>query len=677
MTLQCSLSKDLFAHSSVEEYWHYIARQKTSPNFFEKYATALAEKIRQLGRNSLNRQAAVTKWTPLHVAILSKNPFAIRFFIQNKARVDLPDWKGNTFLDLYQSQLKQSVLELAKELWAPMIESAKEIGGDVDPFDPKLQLDEFSPQFCSFDSTRSFIRRILPPPMSLPRGDFTYSATTNDWGTELRKLLFCRQPANLSELPARTEYIIQGMHRVAQEEGFDITTTAYTYYPRDQFIKHPSGKNLVLGFSPIQDSPSIRQSIACGCSKTAWFGEGAAYQTRLQCFPGRMGPSLEMKPYALQDRRLLGSSLSSTSLYIEGGNLLTVTNSKGERKVLIGEMHRAQLHVQMRLEGMFEEGCPAHYGQDTPDDLVKKTAEEMYAMGLISIGAENQTGFLSFEKANESTIAFYYAQDKSLSFRDVAIKKGFIKEVNWTPALVEEVRPAVRNYLFQKDEQLVHLSSVLGVSPNDILFVPNIFYHLDVGIKSGPKGSLFVQDFSACRQILEVIQENFVPLGLSSRESRMVARYLDTARILEEKLGSSCLQTKDLLEKAGFIVIPTPGLFIDQDYAPGVRTYHLNFLNSISGWSEKNRRDFFITTGIQVGERLSPLLMELFAQFLKQYSPNVEVHFVGENPAKRGDFSQAMELWNQLQKNGQFVRGILAGIHCLSYELAAENHRVS
>ena len=43
--------------------------------------------------------------------------------------------------------------------------------------------------------------------------------------------------------------------------------------------------------------------------------------------------------------------------------------------------------------------------------------------------------------------------------------------------------------------------------------------------------------------------------------------------------------------------------------------------------------------------------------FLRQHEPNLKVYYVGENPQKKGDFAQAMEMWNQVENKGPGLPG--------------------
>jgi hypothetical protein len=709
----------LFNKPSAEEYWHYMAKHRSAEKDYQnqKNLEERIEQIRQkLGNCSFDGQSSDLLLTPLHVAVLSGNQPAIRFLLDKGAKVDIKDSFGKTAIhyarllnpDLYPifkenlglSDEKESSANnpsnyfqtLIKDLYsftpspspdpsfiASKIEESvymgKQIGCAVDPFSPNFTSPPLSfLQPPSPSQIEAFIQKTIYPPVDLDKlpSVFKYDGTTNDFGIIIKQLLFCSIPKEDSELPLVIGTIIANMKVIAAHEEFDLVIANESYFLRDHFLKDKNGKIKVMG-CPMSDEHKklIQQALERGTSKIAYFEESPTYTTHYQCFAGTGGSTLQTKPLALSTY----SNISRISLYIEGGNLLTLTNAKGQRKVLIGKDHLAQIHAQLRLEKHFEKNPPKDYTDELSKERIQEVAEEMYAMGLISFdfGKGRKTGFLSSQEINKILSAFHFEEERKLRFREVAIKQGAIP-FQWNDKFVQEVEPAVRKYLAQRSKVFDYLSSILDVPPENIHFITQFAYHLDVFIKSGPKGSLFIQDFGYCIHVLEKIQKKQDFLAFTVQECIMVGRYLDTAKDLQEKAGPSLQQTKKELEQAGFIVIPTPGLFYDQDFYPAAPSYHLNFLNGISGWSPKQEHYFYITTGAQVGKHLSSLLSKLFTKSLQQYEPNLKVYFVGENPEKSGDFSRAMNLWNQVKKKGKLERGPMGGIHCLSFEQSAENN---
>ena len=237
-----------------------------------------------------------------------------------------------------------------------------------------------------------------------------------------------------------------------------------------------------------------------------------------------------------------------------------------------------------------------------------------------------------------------------------------------------------------------------GVNPEDIVEVPQGAYHLDVFIKTAPKGALFVQDFSKVFALLEGIldahlgfdgesqaeqiallqrsirtadpKETLEKLtsrakgpALTNRDLSILQSYLETATQLVIELQPIYERVNACLRKAGFTVIPTPGVFYG---AEGKNWVNLNFLNAISGWSEKKQSYYYICLGAKVGDRLGMELMQANYKFLQSQQTPLLVYFVGYDPANPTDFSDAMSFSTE--------KGAQSGIHCLTYELETENH---
>ena len=105
-----------------------------------------------------------------------------------------------------------------------------------------------------------------------------------------------------------------------------------------------------------------------------------------------------------------------------------------------------------------------------------------------------------------------------------------------------------------------------------------------------------------------------------------------------------------------------------QHYDYKDETFHINFFNAITGWSEKQKHYFYIAAGTSVGTHLGSCLMEIFKMFLQQYDPHLAVHYAGENPDQKGDFSQTMECWNVMTDRSESKGAPMAGLHCMSFE---------
>src|ERR1700722_14844357 len=104
LTLQPNLASH-FNKAAPEEFWHYISKKNLKESTYQNNNSVQQrmQKIREkLGKCSFDRQAAYG-WTPLHVAVLSNNPAAIRFFLNQGAKIDIQDSEGKTLLEYASS----------------------------------------------------------------------------------------------------------------------------------------------------------------------------------------------------------------------------------------------------------------------------------------------------------------------------------------------------------------------------------------------------------------------------------------------------------------------------------------------------------------------------------------------------------------------------------------------
>jgi hypothetical protein len=628
----------LFDRPNTEHYWHHLAKTKSSKKFYQKTEdlTKIEREIQaRLGSCSFDRQESEHRWTPLHVAVLSGNTPAAEFFLRKQAKTDLPDASGKIAED-YMTEPDES-------------------------------------------NYRELVRQLLPKPgIALPATPFHYDGSTNDFGIIIKELLF-------PKIPPDWFIRIQDLASVASKEGFTLSEATQELFLRDYFVRlrSKSGQLTLLG-SPCtaeNSTPSdmerqykkIKAASDKNISKMAYFQEEARFTVRNYCFVGTLGSTLPFKDHAYQEARQQYPSGTTYHCWmpIEGGNMFTLTNTQGNRKILIGKDHLAQIHAQWRLS-YTNTSNPADIPEDIPDRLLRTAAEEMYAMGFLKLPS-GRTGLLSLEQIRQAWVKFYASKEES-SFQSVLVQEGFLTPLPWTEDFIASIEKDVLTYVAERKSVKENVALLFETPVDDVHFIPQFAYHLDIFMKPGPKGSIFLQDFECCTHVLEQMRARIIPLGLTFEEYKQVIKYLNTAKMLHAKIGPSLKQTKEELERAGFMVIPTPGLFYDENLTQEGDTYHVNFLNAISGWSETQNHYFYITTGVQVGKRLGRLFMDVFAQFVKQYEPNLEVYFIGENPKKPGDFSEATKLFNQFRKDEKTAKGPMAGLHCMTFEKQTASH---
>lgn len=105
-----------------------------------------------------------------------------------------------------------------------------------------------------------------------------------------------------------------------------------------------------------------------------------------------------------------------------------------------------------------------------------------------------------------------------------------------------------------------------------------------------------------------------------------------------------------------FNLIKKPKFFVTmlESKHPESRNYSINFLNSVTGFSPKTNRYYYIASGATVGDnggvnnddgvprqinRLGLLLMEAFKAIIQSTEKNMDVFFIGYDPKNPTDFS--------------------------------------
>ena len=257
-------------------------------------------------------------------------------------------------------------------------------------------------------------------------------------------------------------------------------------------------------------------------------------------------------------------------------------------------------------------------------------------------------------------------------YLDEAIKKQMFSPLVMQPSQIQSGIAIGAEYLAQLDLVQVIMAENFKVPFDNIIFIPQLGYHLDGHMRPGPNGSLFMQDYAFTDELLNEIEKNSETLNLSAKDKEMIKRYRNTAQKFAREFGPISLKANEILTAAGFTLVPIAGLFYDVSPAPSdlaldlIFTSHLNFLNAITGWSSKANSYFYIASGARVGDKLGEVLMKSFEEAIKHYEPNTQICFVGYDPNNPTDFSESMKWMNDID--------LQLGPHCLSFEKETADH---
>jgi len=660
-----------FQTATSSEYWHVLMKTcfKTSTYSSSKIQERIDAITKELGSNSFTRQGS-HKWTPAHVAVLSGNEAGLEFLkLHGALASSVTDEWGKTPVD-YARAYHPNLMHFFTQQ-KPSPENQR-----IEVMLSQLSLQERQSAVPKLPQNIEGV--FAKYRVSLCTGPFEYSPNTHDFGVCLKKLLFA-QPCFVDTWKLKIDHLFSNLMTLSNKYGFTMVPTADYYMPRDRFIRTGDGKIAAPRFSEniLQamgraDSLSFYQE-----SKPLVLTDHATFHACGGQMPAR--PSCDLATYSGANTFL--------PFPIEGGNHYRITNAQGKIKVVIGKDSLYGALNLLRLERLFEK-MPYKIDEETltpikdrlsqDEKLLKDTLCEMYAQGLLRSAPGREKGFVTgmeiFTLWEENT------PDTKTTLKQQAIVKKVFISPNFSDTDLQDGLEIAAKYLAQVQRTKEMIAEVFCAASDDLIILPQCDYHLDVFMRPGPKGSIFLQSFELTTSLLQEIENDKDMLKLDDSDRAVLRDYLNISKKLHQELGTLYLETKMLLEKAGITVIPTPGIFYDvspkmKDPNSGkstlINTSHLNFLNAISGWSEKANTYFYIASGASLKPkgRLAGVLMESFKAFMSRYQPNLEVVFIGHNPNNPQDFSEAMQWANFLLSR--------LGPHCLSFELETASHKES
>lgn len=156
----------------------------------------------------------------------------------------------------------------------------------------------------------------------------------------------------------------------------------------------------------------------------------------------------------------------------------------------------------------------------------------------------------------------------------------------------------------------------LQLDVEDVVFVEQLAFHLDMCMAVGPNDQILVQDHAASLALLaELEAETWEP-----DEEELRKRYRDHAKELAESMSGPTEQVTQQLENAGYDVVRVAAVFTGGKDAPPI-----NFLNHIAGTNDAG--EMFYLTNAAAG-RLGAAIQERFAAVLYDLG-YASVHFLG------------------------------------------------
>lgn len=529
----------------------------------------------------------------------------------------------------------------------------------------------------------------------LPKTKWVPKTHTDDFGQELNEIVLAKEIDERKLSPIKSSIankaIWEGVTFVntprnlkvlAPALGIVIKDTETFFYVRDSFIRLWDGSvKVAVGSNQIE--PAIERTH----SSRLYLDKTATTRTYNQLFNHWSGYSHRSSHCRNQEWKALFSENCSPFkyTYVEGGNLYTLTNNQGKIVALVGEDHLYHTLQILQLEGRnwtilareakmdrsFDEMVEERIAKLSEEE-VSSYCEEMYSQGLLLCGGKSGliapslqlTILLSkfFSLSNERNCV---SEKNRGWFRALALQSKAIDLFKIDDQKTKVARIAAAKYLVQLEIVKALMALDFNIPPENLHFITQMNYHLDIFILPAPHHSLFIVNFALCADVIKSYLDRKIELNLSENDLLLLEGYLETALKLDLELGSLLLEVTEQLRAAGFTVIPMPGHFMYepqgmyQQFPMPSEGICINFTNGISGWSSKTQSYYYITHGIHAGDQVGHLLMSAFRAFLEHYIPDISVYFVGYDPENPQDFSEAMDFWNRLETQ--------SGIHCVTF----------
>lgn len=544
------------------------------------------------------------------------------------------------------------------------------------------------------------LKEILEPvfkrwAVDLPATPWHPTPHTDDFGQPLSRLLLAAEIDEKVSSPLKSmmagkiiwegvtfKHTPRNLKALSEKLGFEIQESSSFYYLRDIFLRFNDNS---IAYFPY--SPHLKDAIDRTHSSNLYLDKGATTHTRNQLFNHWTGYTGNYYSQSQQDLQTYFPDQSHplAYTYLEGGNVLRLTNKDEEIVVLVGEDHLAQSLLLLELEkkdwgSLASIAFKDHSFQDhsakyalklTPKEIVQYT-EEMFSLGLFS--CNGKTGLISETEQLNILLAKFFmpgpggrtiVEEERGWFRTLASGSGAAASFNLENKQIEANRAPVADYLTKLDIVHALMANDCQVESKNLHFITQANYHLDAFLQPAPHNAVFIVDFGITSEILEVIIQNKYSLNLSQEDVLLLEGYLSAAKKFDTELGGLLKLAQNQLQKAGLTVIPMPGHFL---YEPS-NMYEqfpmpsdglcINFTNALTGYSEKVKAYYYITHGIKAGEQVGTLLMDAFSLFINHYVPDILTFFIGFDPEHPSDYSEALDFWNRLETQ--------SGIHCMTF----------
>lgn len=653
--------RNIFTSKEARVFWHFVVNtyhesSVYSPQTITQRTLAIIKKI---GNNSFQLQDDQYKMTPLHVAAITGNKIGIHFLFSQYVDAEIKDCfgkKASDYVRIYHPELITSFSDAG-------------ISRNLDAI------------MTDFYRKSHWIVKLSP--LQKP-----YRQHTQDFGVEITSLLVA-SPMDKT-IQGKKQVNLNTIHDISlicSKLGIKVVACKHdvNFYPRDRWVrsiagdlvepyihldsfvnKLPSSASSAAGMSPAEHHALMEQyeSLKATAIKTHMqaldsadkqanrFKTNAASLTTSSFLASSTGDVSITRKFneLMREIDVFEIEFGKTSLrkkgsfHFDGGNVFISTNSEGKPQALLGRAHYLSNCMLARsVPSLFESWVDLKMRHSQAGKTKEAQIDKM------------RSGFkrsLLPDDLQQELATLYSLEVTGLS-------KGSTKE------LALACREHVIEFMLQKKLCQSASANAFDLSSDDLHYISQADYHLDTFMKPGPNHSIFLQDYRLSLEVLLHLKSHAKELEFTKTDLFLLEGYIQTASRLNAEIGPLLNTIRQEIERAKFTVLSTPAIFIYESQENPENAHCINFINGLSGWSSKISAFYYITMGCQTGDRLGKSLRESFSIFLKQYVPDIKVHFTGRDPKNLDDFSETM-YWAKTPSH--------AGLHCFTFEIDTKSY---
>lgn len=303
-----------------------------------------------------------------------------------------------------------------------------------------------------------------------------------------------------------------------------------------------------------------------------------------EAMQGAVNDRKEMDP-AKQLGKALNEKVTTTRTYNEGGNMVVGTLPNGDSYAVLGR--DATLVSTFKLEKDYENN-KGSVPEFSPENI-KGKVEQLDSAGYFTEIMMKET----IDKLNSSN-QIPNSTDPTERAKEFLAKTKIVE-----------------NEIFPRD---------LGVSKNNLIFIPQPEFHIDMQMRPLKPGQILVNDFDENIKLLESAKKKTTK---GSPEEIEINKMIANSKKMRTVMSPLMNEIASKLKAQGIEVIKSPGV-MESDKRK------VNFMNAVPGTSIGSNRQFYMTnyTGLKP-------LREAFEEYMKKQDID-KIYWMGDTVDAKG-----------------------------------------